>query len=78
MTKQAKIELFGEIVDKVHNELEGRNLEDISTANLLEMLVKCPAYLSKKCGDPEPVYSTEEMERRRIERSLMQGIPFLD
>ena len=70
MTKQAKIELFGEIVKRIHDELESRSLEDISTERLLDLFGRYCTHLEQEAGEPQPTYSEKAIQRASLTREL--------
>jgi orotate phosphoribosyltransferase-like protein len=67
ISKEKRIELFGERLLAINEELKKRDLSVIPTPKLFEMIMKCMKALEAE--KEEPVFlSDEEMERKRDER----------
>jgi len=67
IAKEKKIELFGERLLAVKEELAGRDLSDVPTPKLFDMLLKCQAALEKEAA--RPVFMTEEdIEKAKTKR----------
>ena len=67
MAKEKKIELFGERLLAVKEELARRDLSDVPTPKLFDMLLKCQANLEKEAI--EPVFWTDDdIERVKMKR----------
>ena len=67
ISKEKRIELFGERLLAINEELKKRDLSVIPTPKLSEMIMKCMKALEAE--KEEPVFlSDEEMERKRDER----------
>ncbi len=48
MSKEAKIKLLGELIEKVRSELSGRDLTTVSTDRLMDMVIKLTEAISKE------------------------------
>lgn len=67
MTKQKRIEVLGERLMAIQDELEKRDLSDIPTPKLFEMMIKCSKSLEEEVG--ELVFlSEEEIQNKKAER----------
>ena len=73
ISKEKRIELFGERLLAINEELKKRDLSEISTPKLFDMMIKCMKALEAE--KEEPVFlSDEEMERKRDERIFANNI----
>jgi hypothetical protein len=83
MTKEMRIELFGKKLLAIKKELAKRDLSEISTPKLFDMLIKCTAILEEERENLEDFvfYSDEdirkfekerenELEKQKVEDSL--------
>jgi|GEM_PF-2518987 len=69
ISKEKRIELFGEKLLAINEELKKRDLSEVPTPKLFEMMIRCCGVLEAEMG--EPVFLSEaEVERRRDERIL--------
>jgi transposase-like protein len=69
ISKEKRIELFGERFLAITKELKKRDLSDIPTPKLYEMMIRTTKVLEGELG--EPVFRSEtEIERMRDERIL--------
>ena len=69
LSKEKRIELFGERLLAINEELKKRDLSEVPTPKLFEMMVRCMKALDGEIEVPE-FLSEEEMERKRDERIL--------
>lgn len=66
VSHQQRIEYYGKVQEKIIKELETRDMKDIRTDKLLDMLVKTSDKLREDVGGRYLSYSTpEEMEKER-------------
>jgi hypothetical protein len=73
ISKEKRIELFGERFLAIYEELKKRDLSEISTSRLFDMLIKCMKALESEID--EPMFLSEaEIERKRDERILANNI----
>lgn len=73
ISKEKRIELFGERLLAINEELKKRDLSEISTPKLFEMMIKCMKALEAE--KEEPVFLSDvEMERKRDERIFANNI----
>lgn len=73
ISKEKRIELFGERFLAITEELKKRDLSEISTPKLFEMMIRCMKVLEDETE--EPVFLSEaEIERKRDERILANHI----
>jgi hypothetical protein len=73
LTAQARVELFGEELRRVRNELATRDLSELSTPKLYDLLVKLSAQLKAEVMPPL-VRSDDEVQRRLAVRELLDRI----
>jgi len=73
LTAQARVELFGEELRRVRGELSTRDLSELSTPKLYDLLVKLSAQL-KADITPPLVRSDDEVQRRLAVRELLDRI----
>jgi len=76
LTKQAKIELFGGLVKRIHEELEERDLSEVPTDKLMDMLNKLYMSLEKEAGTTEETYTIREIEQKREKRTMNEMMLF--
>lgn len=73
ISKEKRIELFGERFLAINEELKKRDLSEIPTPKLFEMMIRCIKVLDAEID--EPVFLSEaEIERKRDERILANHI----
>ncbi len=58
MTTEKRIEIYGERLNAIQDELAKRDLSDIPTNKLFEMMIKCETAL--KAEIPSPNFMTDE------------------
>ena len=69
MTKEKRIELFGERLLAIQEELSKRDLSEIFTPKLFEMMIRCSKALEAESIVPE-FLTKEDIEARRSKREL--------
>ncbi|MDD3710629.1 MAG: helix-turn-helix domain-containing protein [Methanothrix sp.] len=67
MAKEQKIELFGERLLAVKEELARRDLSDVPTPKLFDMFFKCQTALEKEAVKPV-FWTDEDIERVKMDR----------
>ena len=67
MAKEKKIELFGERLLAVKAELAGRDLSEVPTPKLFDMMMKCQAALEKEAVRPH-FMTEEDIEKAKTKR----------
>jgi hypothetical protein len=70
MTKEKRIELFGERLEAIQKELAKRDLSDVSTPKLFEMLIKCSKALEAETDIPA-FMSEEEIENIKRDQKIL-------
>lgn len=73
LTKERKIKLFGERLEAINKELAKRNLSDVSTDKLLDLLIRCHAVIEGEMIEPR-YHSEEEIKVRREEMTLLKTV----
>ena len=75
LLKEQRVESFGSLLLRIREELEKRDLSDIPTDKLLEILLKVENQTREEMV--EPVYkSTEELKEEKDHRELMDKFCF--
>jgi transcriptional regulator with XRE-family HTH domain len=73
ISQEMRIELFGKHLLAINEELKKRDLSEIPTPKLFEMMIRCVKALETEMG--APVFLSEaEMERKRDERILANNM----
>jgi len=72
MTKEKRIELFGERLLAIQEEISKRDLSDISTPKLFEMMIRCSKALEAESFVPE-FLTKEDIEARKSKRELEEN-----
>jgi hypothetical protein len=72
MTKEKRIEMYGERLLAIQDELAKRDLSDIPTHKLFDMTIKCSKALEAEAVDLFPIFLTDddiaqEKERRKLD-----------
>jgi hypothetical protein len=73
LTTRARVELFGEELRRVRNELATRDLHELPTPKLYDLLVKLSAQLKAEVTPPL-VRSDDEVQRRVALRELLDRV----
>jgi transcriptional regulator with XRE-family HTH domain len=72
MTKEKRIELFGERLLAIQEELAMRDLSDVPTPKLFEMMIRCSKTLEAEVDIPE-FMSEEEIENIKRDRYISEN-----
>jgi hypothetical protein len=67
MTKEKRIELFGERLLAIQEELAKRDLSDVPTPKLFEMMIRCSKALEAEADMPQ-FLTEEEIEAKKTKR----------
>lgn len=73
LTARARVELFGEELRRVKDELATRDLGELSTPKLYDLFVKLSAQLKAELKQPL-VRSDDEVQRRVVVRELLDRV----
>ena len=71
--KENRLQTFGELLGKIKTEAMSRELSDVPTDKLLELLLKYNSQVKEEILEPT-FKSSEEMEEERIDRELLYDI----
>ena len=71
--KENRLQTFGELLNKIKTEAMSRDLSDVPTDKLLELLLKYNSQVKEEILEPT-FKSSEEMEEERIDRELLYDI----
>lgn len=77
LLKEQRIEKLGNLLNKIINEIENRNLKDIPTGKLFDLLLKYNKEIKEEMI--EPVYkSTMEIENERQSNELLKTLTVIE
>jgi len=71
--KETRLQTFGEMLTKIKNEIEERDLSDVPTDKLLELLLKYNSLAKEEVIEPN-FKSSEEITEERIDRELLEEL----
>jgi hypothetical protein len=70
--KENRLRMFGELISRIKEELANRDLSEVPTDKLLDLLLKYENQIKEEIK--EPVFkSSQEIEEAREERELLSG-----
>ncbi len=73
LLKETRLQTFGEMLQKIKKEVEKRDLKDVSTDKLLDLLLKYNAMVKDEVV--EPIFkSSEEIKEELGEREILEGL----
>jgi len=73
LLKETRLQTFGEMLNKIKKEVERRDLKDVPTDKLLDLLLKYNAMVKEETV--EPLFkSSGEIDEERTERELLEGL----
>ena len=73
LLKQTRLQTFGEMLTKIKKEIDKRDLSDVPTDKLLDLLLKYNSQVEEELV--EPVFkSSTEMDEERIDREVLQDL----
>jgi len=76
LLKENRLQTLGVMLTKIKNELEKRNLSDVPTDKLLDLLLKYENQLQEEIV--EPIYkSSQEIKEERQDRELLEELTTL-
>jgi len=76
LIKEARLQTLGEVIAKIKNEVESRNLSEVPTEKLLELLLKYNSQVKEEIV--EPIYkSSQEIKEERLDRELLDELTTL-
>jgi hypothetical protein len=73
MLKEHRIQLFGGILSKIHDELSGRNLSDVGTAQLMELMIKISNQLKDEFAETA-LKSSTQIEAEKSSRQFIESL----
>ena len=71
--KETRLQTFGELLTKIKKEIEGRDLSDVPTDKLLELLLKYNSLAKEETVEPN-FKSSKEITEERIDRELLEEL----
>ena len=76
LLKETRLQTFGEMLTKIKTEVESRDLSDVPTDKLLELLLKYNSQVKEEIV--EPIYkSSQEIKEERQDRELLEELTTL-
>jgi len=76
LMKENRLQTFGDMLTKIKEEIERRDLSDVPTDKLLELLLKYDSQVKEEIV--EPIYkSSVEIREERLDRELMEELTTL-
>jgi IS30 family transposase len=77
LMKENRLQTFGDMLTKIKEEIERRDLSDVPTDKLLELLLKYDSQVKEEIV--EPIYkSSVEIREERLDRELMEELTTLN
>jgi IS30 family transposase len=77
LMKENRLQTFGDMLTKIKEEIERRDLSDVPTDKLLELLLKYDSQVKDEIV--EPIYkSSVEIREERLDRELMEELTTLN
>ena len=73
LLKQARLQTLGEMISKIKAEVEKRNLSEVPTDKLLELLLKYNSQVNEEVVEPA-FKSSGEITEERAERGLLDEL----
>ena len=76
LLKETRLQTFGAMLTKIKTEVESRDLSDVPTDKLLELLLKYNSQVKEEIV--EPIYkSSQEIKEERQDRDLLEELTTL-
>jgi len=76
LLKEVRLQTFGEMINKIKAEVAKRDLSDVPTEKLLELLLKYNSQVKEEIV--EPIYkSSQEIKEERLDRELLDELTTL-
>lgn len=72
LLKENRLQTFGELLNKMKKEITTRDLSEIPTGKLLELLLKYEDRIKEELVEPEYL-SSKKIEVEKYSRSLLEG-----
>ena len=73
LLKEARLQTFGEMITKIKKEVEGRDLSDVPTDKLLDLLLKYNSLVKDEIVEPT-FKSSEEIKEERLDKGLLDEL----
>lgn len=76
LQKENRLQMFGVMLTKIKEEVESRNLSEVPTDKLLDLLLKYNNQVKEEMV--EPIYkSSQELTEERLDRELLEDLTTL-
>jgi len=72
LLKEHRIQTFGELLDKMKKEVTNRDLSEVPTGKLLELLIKYSGYINEEMIEPEYMNSSKIQSEKQT-RELLES-----
>jgi hypothetical protein len=73
LLKESRLQTFGEMLTKIKKEVENRDLSDVPTDKLLDLLLKYNSQVKEEIV--EPLYKTsQEIKEERLDREILEEL----
>lgn len=76
LLKEAKIEKYGAILSKLKTEIDSRDLSDLPTDKLLDLLLKYETFINAEVIEPN-IKSSKEIKEEREDKGLLEELTTL-
>ena len=73
LLKEHRVALFGSVLGKISEELSRRDLSDVGTVQLMDMLIKYNTQLKDELVEPDPL-SSQQISRMKADREISEFI----
>ena len=73
LLKETRLQTFGEMLTKIKTEVESRDLSDVPTDKLLELLLKYNSQVKEEIVEPT-FKSSGEITEERLDRELLDNL----
>ncbi len=76
LQRESRLQMFGAMLTKIKEEVEGRDLSDVATDKLLELFLKYNSQVKEEIV--EPIYkSSQELTEEKEDRELLDDLTTL-
>lgn len=76
LQRESRLQMFGAMLTKIKEEVEGRDLSDVATDKLLELFLKYNSQVKEEIV--EPIYkSSQELTEEKEDRELLDALTTL-
>lgn len=76
LLKESRLQVFGELLSKMRAEINKRDLSDVPTDKLLDLMIKYNSLVTEELVEPK-FKASQEIAEERIDRELLQELTAL-